>query len=527
MEAKSNRYEGQSKNHNRITKMKINLKDPNVIKQIVADLEGSEDKDRKKHSFESWECYSGNLKNYVEKELQRIRPTSWESYTVSNISIPKIVVDKIAKSYKDEPLREIEGTDQQKERLSDIYRESDSARQMRFFDTILNLHKYGLIWLNYRDNEDRYQTMSLQGHEFSVILDKDTGKLIGVILNYGNKDITSGSNLGDGVSNLIAEAQADSSADSEVYALWSDEHHVAIKVTKEKVMTAAGEVIKKNIEYVPIDNNENGINKLGRLPFVYASKETAIDYPTRSNLKDQAITYNALMSELLTSSSIQGSGVLTFSYPEEQEGQFKNISTGLTSAIKLPQLGEGSSPTTANYISPSPDLAGQKEVISTYLKQILSEKGINSGSAIGSDMQSFSSGLERAIAESNVQDIIEMNQDIYIQIEKELFEIIKAWEKLLGKNTFADDMDLKVVFGKPKVMISDREVLDNIKTRLDLGLIEKWEALMILDPNLSESEAKDKMANMEESNAQRMRDFIGNNKENNAGPQGNTEQSPS
>ena len=49
--------------------MDINLKDENVVKKIVADLLGNEDRDRKRHSFESWECYSGNLGNYVKKEL--------------------------------------------------------------------------------------------------------------------------------------------------------------------------------------------------------------------------------------------------------------------------------------------------------------------------------------------------------------------------------------------------------------------------------------------------------------------------
>jgi hypothetical protein len=285
------------------------------------------------------------------------------------------------------------------------------------------------------------------------------------------------------------------------------------------------QVIKKDITYVPIDGNPNNENRLGILPFVFVSKETSSDYPIPSNLKEHDITFNTMMSEAMTSSNIQGSGVLTLSYPEEQEGMFKNLSTGLTSAIKLPQMRDADTQTTAQYISPSPNLEGQLSVLSAYAKMVLKEKGINAGSAVGNDMESFSSGLERAIANADIQDQVMIMQDLYTKVEKKLFNIIKAWEFLINRNTFSVEDEIEVIFPKPRVMISDKEVLENIETRLRLGLIEKHEALMILDPNLSEDEAREKIETMDNSTTERMRSVFGNQEENQVRPEGDQTES--
>ncbi len=108
-----------------------------------------------------------------------------------------MVTDKKSKSYKQQPVRFVERDNKTKnERLEAIYKEGNANRQLPYFDTSFNLHKHSLMWVNYMIDGDmaKYNFMALQPHEYSVIRDKTTGKLLAVILNYSHRDITAGSN---------------------------------------------------------------------------------------------------------------------------------------------------------------------------------------------------------------------------------------------------------------------------------------------------------------------------------------------
>lgn len=491
----------------------INLLDPAIMETIVGEIENGEERDRKRQAFDAYQVFSGNLKNYVETELARTRPKSWKSYSVSNVSLSKMVTKKLAKAYNNEPIRTV-GDDSKNERLDEIYEESMAQRNLQEFDEIFNLHKHSLLWINYREKEERYQFMALAPYEYSVIRNKDTGRVEVVILSYPDTTITSSARLkrgtqgGDGKANLIAESQVDSGGQTRVYAMWSDEQYVVVRVTVERIKTIQGEEVKKSIEYVPLEDNPNNVNPLGVLPFVYLSADLSPDYPTINPITEQTITFNALWSELLTAANIQGTSIMTFEYPAELQGKMDKMTTGLTSAVELPQL-QDKPPTKVNFISPSPDLGGQKESYMQYMQMVLAEHGITSSQGLDG-MESFSSGLERMIAQADVQQIIDKHQQMYSKVEDGIFEILKRWEAFLGPSVFAEEDQLTVIFTKPRVMISDAETLANIEKRLSLGLIQKWEALAILDPNLGEDEAKEKLEVINEERSANTRGFFGN-----------------
>ena len=129
------------------------------------------------------------------------------------------------------------------------------------FDQYYNLHRECLFWVNYDKFADKMIYMPLNRSEYSVIRNRDNGELMCVVLKYPDTTITSEANLGDGRSDLINEGQGDSAADSEVYALWTNEHHVVVRLTQ------ADKNI--NVTYVSFDDNPENINPLGVLPFVY------------------------------------------------------------------------------------------------------------------------------------------------------------------------------------------------------------------------------------------------------------------
>jgi hypothetical protein len=57
--------------------------------------------------------------------------------------------------------------------------------------------------------------------------------------------------------------------------------------------------------------------------------------------------------------------------------------------------------------------------------------------------------------------------------------------------------------------VSDAETLANIEKRLELGLLTKSEALLMLNPNLSDEEVEEKLAEIEAEKADNVRRFLG------------------
>jgi hypothetical protein len=495
----------------------IDITDSNIVRAILSEMENSEERDRKVHAFDAYQVYAGNLKPYVEDMVRSKRPRSYSSYTIPNVSISKMVVNKIAKSYKQSPIRTVtdingEISPEKTEYIQELYQDIMANAHFRENDQIFNLQREGLFWVNWLEKKQQYQLMALAPYEYSIIRDKDTGDLEVVILNYGNTTVTSNANSGDGMSGLLTESQADSAAESKVYAMWSKDQHVVIRVEENTVKTADGQMqVQKDITFVPIDGNPNMVNPLGMLPFVYISKDMSFDKPIANPITYQTILYNYLLSELLTTANIQGSGILTFKYPEKYQGKMDMLTTGLTEAIELPQSGNpDDSATDVNYVSPSPNLQGQMESYMVFLKQALAENGIVTSQGVGDDSQTFTSGIQMMIANADVQNIVEENQAIYSMLEKKAFDILKAYDSLLGINALDNTDSINVSYQKPRLMVTETETINNIKILMELGLIDKAKALQKLDPNLSKEDAQKEIEEMEQQNADMMNRVLRN-----------------
>jgi hypothetical protein len=489
---------------------KIDLTDMSFIQTIIGEIIGSERLDRQKAHLDAYKVFQGEVKTPVYNKLKQMRPKSYSSYTISDISLSSMVYKKIAKAYQECPIRTIEGSADATDNYNEILEKAQGDRYFREFDEVFNLQREALFWAYPRDGQFHFNVLA--PYQYTVIRDKDTGEVQIVVLHYPSNRLVGSDSTGDGKSDIIAESQDDGSADVDTYVFWSNDQHVVIEIKKEKVVTRDGQHIKRNINFVPIEGNPNNVNPIGRLPFSYLSKDLSPDNPYFNPITEQTITFNLLMSELLTSANLQGTGTFILKYPSKMQGSIDNISYGLTTAIELPQDENPTSPRTeAEFINPNPDLAGQKESYMSYLRKVLSQHGITTSQGIDQSSENFSSGIERMIASADLQDIRNSNNLLFSMLEKDVFEIVKAWDAAgaegLGQaRLFQDDDDLQVYFPKPKVMISDRETLDNIKLRLELGLIQKHKALMILDPNLDEDEAR---ALLEEINNEKMDNISG------------------
>jgi hypothetical protein len=128
---------------------------------------------------------------------------------------------------------------------------------------------------------------------------------------------------------------------------------------------------------------------------------------------------------------------------------------------------------------------------------ILDEQGINSNQVVNPN-EKFTSGLDRLLSSADVQNIIEDNQEKYLTLEHEVFEIVKQCNLVLGGYKYQSD-ELSVTFLKPKMLISDSEKLENLKKKKELGIFEDWELLQDYNPNLSEEDAKARVEKLKSS----------------------------
>lgn len=495
--------------------MAINLQDINIIRTIIQDIQSNQNQESKRKEWDAYQCTQGLQKNYVQQRLSEKYPKNFRKMTVSDISIGKKITDKLAKAYSTQPIRSIQTeVETVKEEFDNLYEAIDMNSYMKEFDSIYNLHKRALLWIDYNLAEQSFKLWPLRPYEYDLVRDPNTGKVLCVILNYPDDLITrqnlyidSGDEVSDGINQLISESQFDSGAESKVYAMWTDTQHVVVVVQKKTTKTATGNEISYAITYVPLPSNPEQINPLGMLPFVYKQQGFSVDYPTTNQVTDQSITFNMIYSDVLTAAAMQGYGQATLKYPDNAE--VREIEVGLMTAIKLPQSTEPDAPPTEfKYEQASPDLAGHKDLALNYLQMILSEHGITSDQGISGGVEKFSSGLDRLLANADVSWKVEENQIVYKSVESKSFDILKAWLELLGNNIFAQAGKFKIYFPKPTIQITDGEKLDNIKKVLDMRIKDRVDALQMFDPNLTKQQAEDQIAAIDAKSQESMKSFF-------------------
>lgn len=489
--------------------MQINILDKNVVQLIVQDIESIQNQERKRNEWIAYQSTQGMLKDYVISRLQALFPKNFRKMRVSDIAVSQKVVDKLSNAYCETPIRTLPGeSDQAMEELNKIYKQGKFNTAYQDFDEIFNLHRHGLYWVDYDQIKKQFRSSALRPYEYDVIRDPNTGEVLCVVLNYPDQDITrrqifgsfeSQASVSDGINQLITESQYDSGTESKVYAMWTKTNHVVIVVQKKEIKNVQGTSVNYAITYVDLPNNPNMVNPLGIIPFVYKQTGSSIDYPTFNPITEQTINFNILYSDLLTAASMQGFGQATISYPDNAE--VKEIEIGYMSAIKLPQSSEpDAKPTTFKFENANPDLDGQQKTYLTYLKQVLSQHGITSNQAIAGDVESFASGLDRMIANADVNKVVQKNQKVYAELENEVYQIVRVWENALGVNVFNNIPEMVVYYPRPTVQINESDVIKNVIALLDAGLITKQKALMKLNPNLNEEQAEQEMMEIKEEN---------------------------
>lgn len=464
----------------------IDLNDYGTIEKIIGEIESQENIDRKQNEYQAELVYDGLQKNFVEKKLKEMYPKTWHLYTKSDYNIFKKIVAKLSKAYKTQPKRKLSNPE-----LSTKYDEflylGDYQEVIKQAEKIYNKHRYGLMGFfpSEVNGMSAPKFVAIPPYQYDVIKD-EYGNLECVVLSYQPESIQE-IEEGNFRDELIASNKHEEGADQRVYSFWTKDMHAVITKKKNK------DDRKTYLEWVQLPNNPNNINPLGVMNFIEIPKTT--NYPRNNTLSSNSIELNTLLSVYYTSANMQ-IGQMVVSYPADKK--MDTVVHGLMSVLNLPQSTNPNDPVTdARYISPSPNLAGHKEAIVLMMNTILDEYGITSNTAV-TDTQNYTSGFDRLLSNADVQDYVEETQELFTKVEYFFFDTLNE----IYSNAFGRDFN--VIYAKPKVLITDTEKLTNIEKAYSLGLIEEHEKLQIYDPNLSEAEAKDKLARIKEQRQESM-----------------------
>lgn len=432
----------------------INLEDKSQRKSLVDQIKSSENVERKDTSHKASEVYKDRMNPFVVEVLTKRYTDVNEIPVVSSINLAKRIVNQEASIYKESPERIFDGVDQVE--MVDTYNE------MMFDAKMLQVNR------NYRlENQNhamiipkngKLSIRSLKGFQIDVFNGAENPEIgdIYVLSGYDKKSD------GDDINQTIAEY--DDNISEEIYIVWSKDFHFS--------MDENGEIL-----------SEDTVNELGIIPIVdiAGAKDFTYWIDEGNALVDFCIFYNSAMSGHGFTVEMQAFAQAYIKSSAELMPQ--NVQIGPTKLLKLITDPDRDADSEFGFAQTGADLAGSQAYIELLLSNFLTARGLDPKTIVGSanSSTSYASGMERLLA--LIEKFEASKDDLYLfeVIEKQLFEIIKAWSKILpDMKPISDDATVSVNFKRPEMIQTEADKVDLYMKKAELGLASRIDGVMDL-----------------------------------------------
>lgn len=457
-----------------------------LIKQFKED-----GKERDKQSQMEYDIFSGRIENYVNEELkEKYGEQTFKSMTkINTVNMAKRVASQEASIYKENPDRSFGIEDKTvRDNLETMYEKIQVTPKLLRANRIMRLSMQGFIYIALKDGWPELRI--LKKHNVKRLEFPTLGEVWG-IPNYRYT-----------TSNMSEEEKAK----NERWTIWSKDYNF--------VCNAEGELTSENADINDISN------PLKEVMIVEFSTEKDEDFWINENsgLATFTIQLNAALSDLLHVMKMQGFSTFTVSGHKEVLAQMQaNIQQlGTNTVVYLPihtvKVGNEVKdvPTVASYVSPTPDLNGSIEVISTLLSAFLTAKGVDPKTiSLSGEGEKFSSGWERLLALISKFDSSKEDMPVFTAVEYQIFKKIKVLvETYKGskEKVLADDFlelvkgiesaELSLDYKKPELVETRKELFDRLISEIKEGFRTKVSALAEYY-NITETEAKKRLEEIE------------------------------
>ncbi len=427
------------------------------------------------HNYELYNIYNGDLLQYIERELaKQLSPQSYEQaqFRIPPINILKRIMDKLSKVYAHPPQRICEGSESEKE-LFEWYAESFKINQnMALANAYFNLTKRALIE-PYLYKPDPMlpgipKLRIIPSHRVLVIsYDKSDPTVPTLVVTYEGK------------------YQATPTGQPRRYFKAVDKNQFVYFDEDKRDITQM---------FAP-ENNQEGINFYGALPYVYVNRSSDCVMPIQdTDTKRMAILIPTLLADTNYASMFQAFSIL---YGIDVSDQGLKMAPNAFWTFKS-EIGVESKPQIGS-LKPEMNVDGSLNLIASQLAFWLNSRGIRPGAIGDINGTNFSSGISKMIDEADTAEDRKEQVPYFKYAEEELWDLVlhkmhPVWSSLgliENRTFFAATSYVTVQFPEQLSMQKRSELVKEAIEELRSGLTTKRIVLKRLNPDMSEEEIEE------------------------------------
>jgi hypothetical protein len=515
--------------------------EPEFRKAVISEIRGTENVDRKNRSLRRYEVYRDKTVKWVVHALMRegLRYETIQKMKnrASNIAICRKIVNKLARVYSCGVLRADLITPENDEAIEDLAKLLDFNKKQKKSDKYRQLFKNCVI--QFVPELDTMESSKLGKEVFKLkqkvlapwqydviedVADHEMPKVY-ILTDFTERHqfarqapwddpFAKGRNSGLQISTnvdrvkvsdfkdqVIADNREDQGMSNRTFIFWSDKYHFTTD--------DSGKLIQ---ELSP----EGLINPIGIMPFINIAEDQDGEFWAEGgeDLVDGAVLVNLLITDRNAIAYQQGWGQLVVTGSKLD----KSIEGGPHQAIVL-ESEDDKNPPNATYINSGAPLDAWAQLIEQYVALLLSTNNLSPRNIAGKlEGVSFPSGISLLIEHSESTESVEDKQDMYSCAERLEWDIIARWQNyLLEKNALNSkfstvkplkDPEVTVKFLDAKPVITEKEKLEVIKMRKELGINEQIDLILIDNPELTKEEAEEKLKKIIEEKLNRISKFV-------------------
>lgn len=525
-----------------------------VRKKIIEEIEMPENKRRKDQAYMRYQMYKDRTDRFVlELLLKQFDQSTVEEmfYALSNVSLVRKVIDKLAKVYNHGVDRNIlingESSEEETEKLETLQELLQFDSRMKQANRLVKLHRNLAFYIKpcpYYDDDgnelNRVRLTPMSPYLYDVIEEyyDRTKPMCYVLSNYEQSRLyasvidpgthqnlknnpmlfqnraSSTLSAGNKMDESIADKKEDEDADKKhkEYVWWSNNYHFTTDQT--------GAII-----------NESGLedsqteNPIGMMPFVNFAidQEGSFWAEGGDDLITAGLNANSMITNINHIGVTQGYGQFWMSGKDLPA----TVKTGPSKIIKMEQE-EGEPTPQVGFASANPPLDQLRNQVEFTIALALTTNNLSTSGVSGQlgANQSFASGISLMIDKAESLEDMKEQRQIFIDNEQEIWEIITKWLEVFQENgsldpdyedlSLSEGFEVSLEFVEPGAIASESEKLDNIQKRKDLGLNTMRELIKKDQPGLSDEQIEEKLKQIEEEKKKRLETFgpIGENGQN-------------
>lgn len=476
--------------------------------QVIKEIRSSENQARKREARKRQEVYRDNVIKWVLKALEslKLREDTLQMMKnhASNISLTKKIVNKKARCYRGTIQRQ--GEDESSTaQISALAALLQTNSQMQKADRFCVLMKNALPWVFPEmcpDGKWRLKGVVLGSSQYDVIENgRDQEKPACIVLSdyVDDKTQSAASSPGGGwrsveqasvqlQSTIIGDGpQVTGYKPKEYFIWWSDKYHFT---TDEKGMIVQGA------------SPEGLLNPIGMIPGSPVAEDQDGNYWANGgeDLVDGSVLINLMITDMLSIMYLQGYGQLVISGPNIPDEYQVGPNVALCLKTKA-----GQEQPTANLIAHNPPIDSWLRTIEQYVALLLSTNDLAPSSVSTKlDINNMASGIAMLIERSEAQGSIDDRRQIFAQAERNYWKAVSRWHNLyfdmnlldeefetVGK--LPDDVEVSVRFSDAREVTTEKDRLETMKLRKELGLATQLDLVIMDNPNMTKEEAVQKL----------------------------------